>query len=141
MLVKFDNGNPFATIDRVFDEVLRDKFNTLVPHTISSFRVDISEDEKNVFLEAELPGIKKEDVKVSVEDNVLTIRAERKAETDNKTKNFRRTERFFGSFSRSFTLGENISTENIEATYTDGVLNLRLAKIEPVKNIKEVTIR
>ena len=111
MLVKFDNGNPFASIDRVFDEVLLDKFNTLVPHSISSFRVDISEDEKNVFLEAELPGIKKEELKVNIEDNVLTIRAERKAETENKTTSYRRTERYFGAFSRSFTLGENISTE------------------------------
>lgn len=141
MLVKF-NQNPFAAIDRVFDDVFRDvapSFNaSFNPY---SMRVNIAEDEKNIYIEAELAGLKKEDVKISVEDNVLTIRGERKQETEEKKKNYHRVERVFGSFSRAFTLGENIDKENIEAKYEDGVLHLTLPKVEPVKNIKEIALK
>ncbi len=140
MLVKF-NQNPFAVIDRVFDDVFRDTmpaFNTTFTPTM---RVDISEDEKNIYIEAEMAGLKKEDVKVSIEDNVLTIRGERKQESEEKKKNYHRVERVYGSFSRAFTLGENIDKDNIEAKYEDGVLHLTLPKVEPVKNVKEIALK
>ena len=140
MLVKF-NQNPFAAIDRVFDDVFRDvmpSFNT--GFNPNAMRVDISEDEKNIYIEAELPGMKKEDVKVTVEDGVLMIRGERKQETEEKKKNYHRVERVYGSFSRAFTLGENINKDNIEAKYEDGVLHLTLPKMEPVKNVKEIAL-
>jgi HSP20 family protein len=141
MLVKF-NQNPFAAIDRVFDDVFRDvmpSFNT--GFNPNAMRVDISEDEKNIYIEAELPGMKKEDVKVTVEDGVLMIRGERKQETEEKKKNYHRVERVYGSFSRAFTLGENIDKDNIEAKYEDGVLHLTLPKMEPVKNVKEIALK
>ncbi len=141
MLVKF-NQNPFAAIDRVFDDVFRDvmpSFNT--GFNPNAMRVDISEDEKNIYIEAELAGLKKEDVKVTVEDGVLTIRGERKQETEEKKKNYHRVERVYGSFSRAFTLGENIDKDNIEAKYEDGVLRLTLPKVEPVKNVKEIALK
>lgn len=141
MLVKF-NQNPFAAIDRVFDDVFRDtisSFNTgFNPNAI---RVNIAEDEKNIYIEAELAGLKKEDVKVSIEDNVLMIRGERKQENEEKKKNYHRVERVYGSFSRAFTLGENVDKENIEAKYEDGVLHLTLPKVEPVKNVKEIVLK
>ncbi len=141
MLVKL-NQNPFAAIDRVFDDVFRDvmpSFNT--GFNPNAMRVDISEDEKNIYIEAELAGLKKEDVKVTVEDGVLTIRGERKQETEEKKKNYHRVERVYGSFSRAFTLGENIDKDNIEAKYEDGVLRLTLPKVEPVKNVKEIALK
>ncbi len=141
MLVKF-NQNPFAAIDRVFDDVFRDvapAFNT--GFNPNAMRVNIAEDEKNIYIEAELAGLKKEDVKVTIEDGVLTIRGERKQETEEKKKNYHRVERVFGSFSRSFTLGENIDKDNIEAKYEDGVLHLTLPKVEPVKNVKEIALK
>jgi len=141
MLVKF-NQNPFAAIDRVFDDVFRDvmpSFNT--GFNPNAMRVDISEDEKNIYIEAELPGMKKEDVKVTIEDGVLMIRGERKQETEEKKKNYHRVERVYGSFSRAFTLGENIDKDNIEAKYEDGVLHLTLPKVEPVKNVKEIALK
>jgi len=141
MLVKF-NQNPFAAIDRVFDDVFRDvipSFNT--GFNPNAMRVDISEDEKNIYIEAELAGLKKEDVKITVEDGVLTIRGERKQETEEKKKNYHRVERVYGSFSRAFTLGENIDKDNIEAKYEDGVLHLMLPKVEPVKNVKEIALK
>ncbi|MFN3344491.1 MAG: Hsp20/alpha crystallin family protein [Chloroherpetonaceae bacterium] len=141
MLVKF-NQNPFAVIDRVFDDVFRDTmpvFNSAF--NPNAMRVDIAEDEKNIYIEAELAGMKKEDVKVSIEDNVLTIRGERKQENEEKKKNYHRVERVYGSFSRAFTLGENIDKDNIEAKYEDGVLRLTLPKVEPVKNVKEIALK
>ncbi len=141
MLVKF-NQNPFAAIDRVFDDVFRDvmpSFNT--GFNPNAMRVDISEDEKNIYIEAELAGLKKEDVKVTIEDGVLTIRGERKQESEEKKKNYHRVERVYGSFSRAFTLGENIDKDNIEAKYEDGVLHLTLPKVEPVKNVKEIALK
>lgn len=141
MLVKFTQ-NPFAAIDRVFDDVFRDvmpTFNTAF--NPNAMRVDISEDERNIYIEAEMAGLKKEDVKVSIEDNVLTIRGERKQENEEKKKNYHRVERVYGSFSRAFTLGENIDKDNIEAKYEDGVLYLTLPKVEPVKNIKEIALK
>jgi HSP20 family protein len=141
MLVKF-NQNPFAAIDRVFDDVFRDvmpSFNT--GFNPNAMRVNIAEDEKNIYIEAELAGLKKEDVKVTIEDGVLTIRGERKQETEEKKKNYHRVERVFGSFSRSFTLGENVDKDNIDAKYEDGVLHLTLPKVEPVKNVKEIALK
>ncbi len=140
MLVKF-NQNPFAAIDRVFDDVFRE-----MPAFSSSFnpnpmRVDIAEDEKNIYIDAELAGLKKEDVKVSIEDNVLMIRGERRQENEEKKKNYHRVERVYGSFSRAFSLGENIDKDNIQAKYEDGVLHLTLPKVEPVKNVKEIALK
>jgi HSP20 family protein len=141
MLVKF-NQNPFAAIDRVFDDVFRDAAPTFnAGFNANAMRVNIAEDEKNIVIEAELPGLKKDDVKISVEDNVLTIRGERKQENEEKKKNYHRVERFYGSFSRSFTLGENVDKENIDAKYENGVLHLTLPKVEPVKNVKEIAIK
>lgn len=141
MLVKF-NQNPFATIDRVFDEVFKSTMPSLpTMFDASAFRVDISEDDKAIYIEADLPGVEKEDLKVTIEDNLLTIRAERRAETTENKKNFYRTERVFGSLTRSFTMGENINAEAIEAHFADGVLKLTLPKVEPVVKAKEIAIK
>ncbi len=141
MLVKF-NQNPFTAIDRVFDEVFKSTMPSLpTMFDASAFRVDISEDDKAIYIEADLPGVKKEDLKVTIEDNLLTIRAERRAETTENKKNFYRTERVFGSLTRSFTLGENINAEAIEAHFADGVLKLTLPKVEPVVKAKEIAIK
>ncbi|MDW8466416.1 MAG: Hsp20/alpha crystallin family protein [Chloroherpetonaceae bacterium] len=141
MLVKFER-NPFAAIDRMFDEVFKSTMPSLPSmFNMSSFRVDISEDDKAVYIEADLPGVKKDDLKVTVEDNILTIRAERKAESTESKKNYYRTERVFGSLTRSFTLGENVNAEAIEAHFADGVLKLTLPKVEPVVKAREIAIK
>ena len=90
--------------------------------------VDISEDDKEFLIKAELPGLKREDVKVTVEDGVLCISGERKTEKEEKNKKFHRVERSYGSFFRSFTLPEGADATKVNAEFTDGVLNVRLAK-------------
>ena len=90
--------------------------------------VDIYEDEHSIQLKLEVPGIDEKDLDVKVENNTLTITGERKFEKEEKEENFRRVERRYGSFTRSFTLPNTVSTEDINASYDNGVLNIRLAK-------------
>lgn len=95
--------------------------------------VDISETEGEYLIKAELPEVKKEDVKVSVEDGVLTLQGERRQEKEEKGKRFHRVERSYGSFLRSFALPESVDESQVKAEYKDGVLNLHLPKSEKVK--------
>jgi HSP20 family protein len=95
--------------------------------------VDISETDAEYLIKAELPEVKKEDVKLTVHDNVLTITGERKYEKEEKGKKYHRVERSYGSFVRSFTLPESVDEANVKAEYKDGVLSLHLPKTEKVK--------
>ncbi len=92
--------------------------------------VDIIEDEKEYLIKVELPEIQKEDVKVTVEGGTLTIRGERKAEKEQKGRKFHRTERFYGSFERSFSVPDDADDTKVNADFKDGVLRVRLAKSE-----------
>lgn len=96
--------------------------------------VDICEDEKEFLVKAELPEIKKENVKVSVENGTLQISGERKMEKEEKGKKYHRIEREYGSFSRSFTLPEGADAAKINAEFKDGVLNVHIAKSEKAKS-------
>lgn len=96
--------------------------------------VDISEDEKNIYLETEIPGVSKDAVNVSIDaEKVLTIKGEKKFEKSEKELLCFRQERNYGSFTRSFQLPENVDSEKVEAKYNDGVLLLTIPKIQPVK--------
>ncbi|MGD9727296.1 MAG: Hsp20/alpha crystallin family protein [Nitrospiraceae bacterium] len=95
--------------------------------------VDISETEAEYVIKAELPEVKKEEVKVTVEDGVLTILGERKQEKEEKGKKFHRIERAYGRFVRSFTLPDSVDEALVKAEYADGVLNLHLPKSEKAK--------
>ncbi|MDE3017973.1 MAG: Hsp20/alpha crystallin family protein [Nitrospirota bacterium] len=95
--------------------------------------VDISEDEKEYLIKAELPEIKKEEVKVTVQDDVLTIAGERKYEKEEKGKKFHRIERAYGSFERSFTLPEDADAAKVVADFKDGILKIHLPKSEKAK--------
>lgn len=96
-------------------------------------RVDIAEDDKEYVINAELPGITKEDVKVSVENGVLSISGERKTEKEEKGKKFHRIEQSYGTFVRSFTLPEGSSGEKISAEFRDGILKVHVPKDEKAK--------
>lgn len=91
-------------------------------------RVDIVEDDREFLVKAELPEMKREDVKVTVEDGVLTIAGERKQEKEEKNKKYHRVEREYGSFVRSFTLPANTSGEKVSADFKDGLLKVHLPK-------------
>jgi HSP20 family protein len=95
--------------------------------------VDISEDEKEYLVKAELPEIKKEDVKLIVQDNVLSISGERKSEKEETGKKYHRIERSYGSFLRSFTLPEDSDGSKVAAEYKDGLLMVHVPKSEKAK--------
>ena len=95
--------------------------------------VDIYENKDNVVLEAELPGMNREDFELTVENNVLTLRGERRFEKRDEGDNYHRVERAYGQFTRSFTLPQTVSPENATAEYKNGVLRVTLQKREEVK--------
>lgn len=92
--------------------------------------VDITEDEKEYLIKAELPEVKREDVKLTVQDNVLAISGERRYEKEEKNKKYHRVERAYGNFLRSFTLPEDADGSKVSAEYKDGVLKVHLPKSE-----------
>lgn len=95
--------------------------------------VDISEDDKEYVIKAEIPEMKKEDIKLNVQDDVLTITGERKYEKEEKNKKYHRVERAYGSFIRSFTLPEDADGTKVTAEYKDGMLKVHLPKSEKAK--------
>jgi HSP20 family protein len=95
--------------------------------------VDIIEDEKEFLVKADLPEVKKEDVKVSVQNEVLTITGERRLEKEEKNKKYHRVERSYGTFVRSFTLPEGADGTKVSAEFKDGVLKVHLPKTEKAK--------
>ena len=95
--------------------------------------VDVVEKEGEFIVKAELPGIDRKDVKITVHNNVLTISGEKRHDEEKEGRSYHRTERSYGSFQRSFTLPSSVASERIDATYNDGVLTVSLPKIEEAK--------
>ena len=114
---------------RAFDEMQRSFFND---RPAMGFRTDVSDTGDAYKLEAELPGFKKEDINIDIEDDCLTISVERKVEDEDKRPNYVKRERVYGSFSRSFDVS-GIDVEKIEAAYNDGILTLNMPKKVEVK--------
>ena len=95
--------------------------------------VDISETENGYEIRAELPGVSEKDVNVSLTDNVLTVKGEKRQEAETEGKNYHRVERRYGNFQRRFTLPSDVETDDIKAEFSDGVLTLSIPKPEIVK--------
>lgn len=124
-----------------FDEIVEQFFNTgqNVGESRSGFhtpRVDISERKDHYEISAEMPGIRKDDLEVTLENGVLTIEAEMRQELpEDESHRVLRQERRYGKFTRSFNLGEDINEEDIDASFKDGVLTLTVPKAEPKKPV------
>ena len=103
--------------------------------TTSTFAppVDVYEDEHSIILKIEVPGIDEKDIDVRIENNTLTVHGERKFEKEEKEENYRRVERQYGSFTRTFTLPIAVDPEKVEANYDKGVLKVQLAKKSEAK--------
>ena len=124
MLVRWD---PFEEMNRLHDHFLSGRGLTKQAFQVA---VDIREEHDAFFVDAEVPGLAAEDVHIDVEKNVLTIRGERKVEKEEIEDTYRRVERQYGSFTRSFTLPETVDADSISADLNNGVLALRLPKKE-----------
>ena len=102
--------------------------------------MDVAETEADVVATVELPGLKKEDIKVSVEDDVLTVTGEKKQEEIESGDNWRRVERSYGYFKRSVALPSAVNADKVKAAYKDGVLTVNMPKVES-KKAKEIPIQ
>lgn len=136
---------PYRSMESVQDEVNK-VFDSFFGTPAMSGRedvwtpdVDIIEDKDSITVNVDIPGMKKDDIKVSVHDQSLTIRGERRYEKEDKDKNYHRTERMYGAFSRTFSLPSTVEGDKIKANYKDGVLKIELPKVEEVKP-KEIPI-
>jgi len=103
---------------------------------------DISETDKEYVIRAELPAVQKEDVQVMLDEGVITIKGERKQQTEDKNEKFHRVESFYGSFERSFSLPENANADAIRCESKDGILTVHVPKIEtPKHKPKQITVQ
>lgn len=147
-LIKFNNGNSgprFPYMPSFIGEMFNDFMNTdLVSKDVfkSVPAVNISENPEGYMLELAAPGMNKEDFKVEIENGILVISAEKKEEKSNENSKFTRKEFSYTSFSRTFTLPEQVNTERISAGYENGVLKLQLPKKEEAKQkpVREITV-
>jgi len=131
VLTRWDPFREFTTLQDRMNRLFRDSYgDNEEALTASTFApaVDVYEDEHNVTLKLEVPGIDEKDIDVRIENNTLTVHGERKYDKDEKEENYRRIERQYGSFTRSFTLPNTVSPDNVHANYDKGVLKITLAK-------------
>lgn len=136
--------NPLATFRNMLDDFFGEPF-LMADRDMSGKvwpRVDITEDKERYQIRADLPGLKKEDINVSIEGDTLSISGEKKEEIKKEEGAYTHLERSYGSFQRSFTLPENIDKEKIDAHYRDGVLELSLLKTgEPEVKGKKIEVK
>lgn len=127
--------DPFAEMNRLHDQL----FGRVAREEGFKPAIDIHEDEDAYSVDVEVPGLKPEDIHVDVEKNILTVRGERRLSREDKKDGYRRVERFYGSFTRSFTLPETVDAEAIEAKTADGVLTLKLPK-RPAPGARKISV-
>src|SRR5512140_3722558 len=132
VLTRWDPFREFTTLQDRMNRLFRDSFGSESQEALTSTSfapaVDVYEDEHNVTLKIEVPGIDEKDIDVRIENNTLTVHGERKFEKEEKEENYRRVERQYGSFTRSFTLPSSVDTGQVSAHYDRGVLKVSLAK-------------
>jgi HSP20 family protein len=144
-LVKFNNGPKHNVVNPWFSDVfdalvndsfINDRLQTKIP------AVNIAETENDFHIELAAPGLKKDDFKISLDKNVLSVSVEKQAENNDETKKYSKREYSYQSFVRSFTLPETVDHSKIEATYTDGILTLNVAKKEEAKiQSREIAVK
>jgi HSP20 family protein len=120
-------------IDRLFEVPLSELTRTSQLLSGWTVALDVSEDADNIYVKAELPGMKKEDIDISLHDGCLSISGERKSETSHEGTELLRTERFYGRFQRTVTLPTPVAVDKVKAQYKDGILAVTLPKSEEAK--------
>jgi HSP20 family protein len=132
VLTRWEPFREFSTLQDRMNRLFRETQGNSQDESLisSSFApaVDVYEDEHNVTLKIEVPGIDEKDIDVRIESNTLTVHGERKIEKEEKEENYRRVERQYGSFTRTFNLPPTVDAEKVQADYDKGVLNITLPK-------------
>ncbi len=140
---------PFSEVDSLF--------NPLMPSTLANLQrlalgdgkkldwapsADISETDKEFLIRAELPSVKREDIQVMLDEGTITIKGERKQQKEDKNEKFHRTENFYGSFERRFSLPDNVNADAVRCESKDGILTVHIPKSEAPKNIpKQIAVQ
>jgi HSP20 family protein len=144
-LVKFNNGQRKHTVGPRFIDVFDSIFNEQHANATIALRtpaVNIAESENGFDIELAVPGLKKDDIKINLDKNLLTVSAEAKKEEVAEGKKYNKKEFNFSSFTRTFTLPETVDYTKIEAVYTDGILKLTVAKKEEAKvQAREIAVK
>jgi HSP20 family protein len=144
-LVKFNNGQRKHTVGPRFIDVFDSIFNEQHANATAALRtpaVNIAESENGFDIELAVPGLKKDDIKINLDKNLLTVSAEAKKEEVAEGKKYNKKEFNFSSFTRTFTLPETVDYTKIEAVYTDGILKLTVAKKEEAKvQAREIAVK
>jgi HSP20 family protein len=149
-LVRWEPFSEIDRIDRTFNRMMRRAFSgwpRLSPEGESaalewSPSANISETDKEYLIRAELPAVKKEDVKVTVDGGMITIEGERKQQKEEKDEKYHQIESFYGSFSRTFTLPDDVNVDAIRCEDKDGVLTVHMPKMETQKSKpKQITVQ
>lgn len=124
-------------IDRFFnDDLFGNRFNSNF-----SPKVDIAETDKSFEIQFHIPGVKKEDINIDLSDDRLTVSGERKFENEKNSKNYHSVESYFGKFSRSFYLPDNIKVDKVDASYQDGILSILVPKDEKKETNRKISIK
>ena len=133
VITRWDPFREFSTLQDRMNRLFRESYGPegreeSLTSTTFAPPVDVYEDEHNVTLKIEVPGVDDKDIDVRIENNVLTVHGERKFEKEEKEENFRRVERQYGSFTRTFTLPNTVDSEKVSANYEKGILKVTLPK-------------
>jgi HSP20 family protein len=132
VITRWDPFREFSTLQERMNRLFRESYAESGQEALMSSTfappVDVYEDEHNLSLRIEVPGIEEKDIDVRVENNTLTVHGERKFEKEEKEENFRRVERQYGSFTRTFTLPNTVDVDKVSANYDKGVLKISLPK-------------
>ncbi|MEX0686459.1 MAG: Hsp20/alpha crystallin family protein [Balneolales bacterium] len=142
-LIKFRPDMDYPSIPRRFSDMMDEFFNdsmTLGDRSGFVPGIDITEDDNQYNIHVTLPGMKKEDIKIDLEDRTLTISGERKQEKEDKNVKYHIIESRYGQFERSFTLPSNVDLDSLNAKYKDGMLNLTIQKVQK-KMSKQIDIK
>ena len=133
VLTRWEPFREFSSLQDRMNRLFQDSFGRDVREEALSTAtfappVDVYEDEHKITLKIEVPGIEEKDIDVRIENNTLTVHGERKFEKEEKEENFRRVERQYGSFTRTFTLPSTVDAEKVQADYEKGILKIQLPK-------------
>lgn len=126
-------------IDRFFDDFFKDPFFAKVSSMATPIRADVKETDNEYIVEAEMPGVNKEDIIIDLNNEMLTLGVDIKQENDEKDDGYIYKERRSGSYRRSFSV-PNINNEEVKASYKDGLLTITLPKAEPDKKVRKIEI-
>jgi len=148
--VRREDDHPFYALQREINQLFDDFFASFRHFTFGDITerfgtftpsVDVKEDEKEIIFKAEIPGIDEKDLEVTLSDDALTIRGEKKEDKEDKGKNYYTMERTYGTFQRVLPLPAAVDPDHVEATYKNGVLTVRLQKLEPKTKGKKIEIK